>query len=129
MQGRPLRRIFVTHDHPDHMGLARWLQERHGAGLWMSEVGHRSTVDFLAASADAIAEARATFVTAHGMAVPAEATRRHGAGEHGRWYGGVATLSGVLAGGDALEAGGRRWQVVETAGHCRGHLCLHDAAR
>jgi glyoxylase-like metal-dependent hydrolase (beta-lactamase superfamily II) len=23
---------------------------------------------------------------------------------------------------------GRAWRIIETAGHCRGHLCLHDAA-
>jgi glyoxylase-like metal-dependent hydrolase (beta-lactamase superfamily II) len=30
LAGRRLARVFVTHDHPDHMGLARWLAERHG---------------------------------------------------------------------------------------------------
>ena len=40
-----LRRIFITHDHPDHMGLARWLQERHGAEVWMSAVAHESVAD------------------------------------------------------------------------------------
>jgi glyoxylase-like metal-dependent hydrolase (beta-lactamase superfamily II) len=28
-----------------------------------------------------------------------------------------------------VEAGSGRWQVIETGGHCRGHLCLHDAER
>ena len=26
-------------------------------------------------------------------------------------------------------SGGASWQVIETAGHCRGHLCLYDAER
>ena len=43
LDGRPLRRIFLTHDHPDHMGLSRWLHQRHAAPVWMSEIGHQST--------------------------------------------------------------------------------------
>ncbi len=31
--GRPVRRVIVTHYHPDHIGLAGWFQER-GADLW-----------------------------------------------------------------------------------------------
>jgi glyoxylase-like metal-dependent hydrolase (beta-lactamase superfamily II) len=34
--GRPVRRVIVTHYHPDHAGNAGWLCERFGAGLWMS---------------------------------------------------------------------------------------------
>jgi len=32
----PLNRIIVTHHHPDHLGLAGWLQDRCGAPLWIS---------------------------------------------------------------------------------------------
>ncbi|KHQ52932.1 Metallo-beta-lactamase [Mameliella alba] len=31
--GRPVRRVVVTHHHPDHMGLAGWFQTAHGAEL------------------------------------------------------------------------------------------------
>lgn len=37
MQGRPVRRVIVTHFHPDHVGLAGWLCERFGAELWMTQ--------------------------------------------------------------------------------------------
>src|SRR5690606_33378135 len=30
------RALFVTHVHPDHMGLAHWLQERYTIPVWMS---------------------------------------------------------------------------------------------
>ncbi|WP_323021481.1 MBL fold metallo-hydrolase [Pararhodobacter sp.] len=31
--GRPVRRVVVTHHHPDHVGLAGWFQTEHGAEL------------------------------------------------------------------------------------------------
>lgn len=33
MAGKPVRRAVVTHHHPDHVGLAGWLQSEHGAEL------------------------------------------------------------------------------------------------
>ena len=33
LAGRPVRRVIVTHHHPDHMGLAGWFQAE-GAELW-----------------------------------------------------------------------------------------------
>lgn len=33
--GKPVRRVIVTHHHPDHVGLAGWFQSEHGAELWM----------------------------------------------------------------------------------------------
>jgi len=35
LQGLPVRRLIVTHHHPDHVGLAGWFQEQ-GAELWMT---------------------------------------------------------------------------------------------
>ena len=36
MDGRPLKRVIVTHFHPDHSGLCGWLCEQHAAPLWIS---------------------------------------------------------------------------------------------
>ena len=33
LAGRPVRRVLITHHHPDHVGLAGWLQNRTGATL------------------------------------------------------------------------------------------------
>ena len=33
---RKLTRVFVTHRHPDHVGMAGWLTRRFGVKLWMS---------------------------------------------------------------------------------------------
>jgi glyoxylase-like metal-dependent hydrolase (beta-lactamase superfamily II) len=124
---RPLRRVFVTHDHPDHMGLAPWLAERHGAVVWMSEYAHRSSGEFLRTD-PATLEARIHgFLHQHGVELPPGVSASRG--DHREWYGGWPALGHAPQDRDVLEAGGGRWQVVETGGHCRGHLCLYDAER
>src|SRR5438445_13156768 len=35
--GRPVKRVIVTHHHPDHAGLALWLIERTAAVFWMPQ--------------------------------------------------------------------------------------------
>ena len=45
MGGRPVKRIVVTHYHPDHVGSAAWLESRTGAPVWMT------TSEFLSAHA------------------------------------------------------------------------------
>jgi glyoxylase-like metal-dependent hydrolase (beta-lactamase superfamily II) len=126
LAGRPLRRIVVTHDHPDHMGLARWLHERHGAPVWMSATAHQSTADYLAAAPDDLLAVRHGFLAAHGMDIDRDGLRALSGGEHGKWFGGLPPLGRPTQGGDLIEVDGRTWQVIETSGHCRGHLCLYD---
>ncbi len=33
LQGKPVKRVLITHHHPDHIGLAGWFQSEHGAEL------------------------------------------------------------------------------------------------
>ena len=47
--------------------------------------------------------------------------------EHGAWFGGLPPLAQAAAGGERVHAAGRDWDIIETSGHCRGHLCLYDA--
>ena len=125
--GRPIKRLFVTHDHPDHMGLAPWLFERHGAAVWMAEYAHRSSGEFLRTDPEALAARIRSFLHLHGVEVPPGAAAARG--DHRAWYGGWPPLAHAPADGDVIEAGRGRWRIIETAGHCRGHLCLYDADR
>jgi glyoxylase-like metal-dependent hydrolase (beta-lactamase superfamily II) len=67
------------------------------------------------------------FLRVHGAEAPA--AEIPGYGRRQRHSEPMPPLAAGLSDADLLEAGRGRWQVVETAGHCRGHLCLHDAER
>jgi glyoxylase-like metal-dependent hydrolase (beta-lactamase superfamily II) len=127
--GRPLRRVFITHDHPDHMGLASWLVERYGAEVWMSAWGHESSQRFLATSAADVQERAADFMQSHGMEVASFRSSSASRDPH-VWFGGLlGPIAGKPGDGSVLQMGGGHWRVIETGGHCGGHLCLHDAGR
>jgi glyoxylase-like metal-dependent hydrolase (beta-lactamase superfamily II) len=127
LSGRPLRRVFVTHDHPDHMGLAGWLAERHGAEVWMSGWGHESSQRFIAMEPEVVQTRNEAFLRSHGMEIAAKSLPS--ARDHRAWFGGRVRLDGQPGDGSVLQMGRGRWRVIETGGHCRGHLCLHDAER
>ncbi len=107
--------------------VCRWLVERHGAAVWMSEHAHRSSGEFLRTDPVALAERIRGFLHLHGVDVPPGAAAVRG--DHREWYGGWPPLAHAPCDGAVIEAGGGRWRVIETAGHCRGHLCLYDAER
>jgi glyoxylase-like metal-dependent hydrolase (beta-lactamase superfamily II) len=123
---RTIRRIFVTHDHPDHAGLAEWLADRHGAEVAMSAQAAQSMREFLAATPEVIAARVRAFLHAQGMEVrqpPADNLR----GDHREWFAGMPEVSEHPVDGSIFRAGPVTFECLETGGHCAGHLCLHDS--
>jgi glyoxylase-like metal-dependent hydrolase (beta-lactamase superfamily II) len=110
-----LELIVITHQHDDHAGLAGELRRRSGARL-------AGTAKLAAYLADA--EASMDADDAYALAL----MRRHGVTERTvqtlesisrafRRYAGSAQVDRVLAAGEELTAGGRRWRVHERPGH------------
>ncbi|HEX7373566.1 MAG TPA: MBL fold metallo-hydrolase, partial [Steroidobacteraceae bacterium] len=63
----------------------------------------------------------------HGMNIAPEGAQSQPRGTGDRWFDGVPPLDRACVDGELLQAGGRHWRLIETDGHCRGHLCLYDA--
>jgi len=122
---RPVTRIIVTHFHPDHLGLAAWLQEKTGApismtlgeylaghAVWHGLPGH--------ASADMVGQFRE-----NGL----EAARCDALATRGNAYrAGVPALPirfDRLFDGSTLSIGGHSWRVITGFGHSPEHASLH----
>lgn len=125
--GKPVKRLIVTHLHPDHVGLAGWFTRKWGIELQMSRT------DFLLCR---------NLVLDTGREAPKEALdfyRAAGIGERGlesyrKRFGGfgerVHRLPDIfrrLKEGDEMTIGGRRWRVVVGSGHAPEHVCLYCA--
>lgn len=120
-------RIFGTHFHPDHIGLAGWLAERFDARVWMTR-GEWLTAQLSRADArdelpaDVIALRRAAGWTDDQIAA---ATK----GGWGRMRSVVAQMPlgyRRLNDGDMLAVGTNAWRVVTGNGHSPEHACLLD---
>ena len=128
LRERPLRLIVVTHLHPDHAGLAAWLQNRHHVPVWTSRTTERQMRELLTPLADAEIDRRRDFYRAHGV-TDLDFLRASLTGERYR-----AAMSGAPEvahhprDDEQTDWTGRTWRWLETNGHAAGHLCLHDAA-
>jgi glyoxylase-like metal-dependent hydrolase (beta-lactamase superfamily II) len=120
---RGVERIIVTHLHPDHIGLARWLQERSGAPVWMLEGEienalhvwdpSRGTGDFvnymMRNGMDAKTAGATAGTTRLGVRVPERLI--------------------PLRPGDVIELAESESRVVHTPGHSDFHFVLLDEHR
>jgi glyoxylase-like metal-dependent hydrolase (beta-lactamase superfamily II) len=117
--------VFGTHLHPDHIGLAGWLCERHRVALWMTR-GEWLTARMLAA--DARDDTPVEMIAFWQSAGWSEAQVAHARMRGWRTFGQIVTPLPLgyirLRDGDALTIGAAEWRVVVGSGHSPEHACL-----
>ena len=125
LAGERITRVFATHFHPDHIGMAGWLGDRLGARLWMTREEWLS-----ARLAGHAADERweATLCRRWRLAGWDEAMITQMASEnHGGFGMSMAPLAPDyvrIRDGDTIRFGDVAWQVVVGRGHSPEHGCL-----
>ena len=123
--GRPLRRIIVTHFHPDHMGLAGWLTARWPCPMLTTQTEWLFARMLSLDGSDAARTAYADFYAATGAAPElAEQLCNRAHGGYRRVVSPVPIAFQRLRDGDRLTIGGRTWRVITASGHTPEHACL-----
>ncbi len=128
MSGRPLRRVIVTHMHPDHVGLAGWLVERFSCDMWMSRTEFLMCRNLVADTGRPAPEVGVRFYHEAGFDPIMLDQYRARFGEFGRFIENLPPQFQRLTAGQALKINGRYWQVVVGHGHSPEHVCLYCPA-
>ena len=124
-----VRRIVVSHHHPDHIGGSGALHRLTGAPLLASKSTIQQAPDVWGdrGRMDSYFESIDEHLHEHGLP--------HDVAEQLRHEADLARMAvnlppddawEPLEDGDRIEAAGRTWHVVATPGHADGHIVLHD---
>lgn len=122
-----VRSVVVTHHHPDHYGLAGWMQERSGCSVRMSERAYAEAMLMWGPGADMENELP-RFMARHGLPEQlARELKAHQAGIRSQVT--PQPEISLVDSARPFRMGGTDWQPVETCGHAPGHLSFYDAGR
>jgi glyoxylase-like metal-dependent hydrolase (beta-lactamase superfamily II) len=123
---RPLTRILLTHLHPDHAGLAAWLQQRFSVPVWTSAATLEQLRMLLGETTAPMLAERLAFFARHGVDPIEQMAPSLGSKGYRDSVAGVPQESRLMRDDDETQIGSRQWRWLETGGHAHGHLCLHS---
>ncbi|WP_251033627.1 MBL fold metallo-hydrolase [Bacillus sp. ISL-75] len=120
IQPKEIKTIYLTHFHPDHAGLAGWMQQLTGAQVYMHEIDAQMMKHVWG---DDSTQARniKEMVLEHGTPlVLADEIER----QMDLMIDHLRPLPPISSIAKQVEFAGKQWQVIHTPGHSTGHICF-----
>ena len=122
-----ISRIIVTHYHPDHIGLAHWLEEKTGSAVYITEQEWRTSYRMYY-QRESFAQVYAKQCAALGLPqdriADVVASR-----DYRRLVQQLPRRVEMLEPNQSLMCGTHRWQVLIGRGHAPEHACLWNEAQ
>ncbi|MDR3508906.1 MAG: MBL fold metallo-hydrolase [Caulobacteraceae bacterium] len=123
--GKPITRVFVTHLHPDHIGLAGWIGRKFGARTWMTRLEYLQCRMLFADTGREAPQDAIDFYRGCGWDEEALETYRARFGGFGKAIYQLPDSYHRLKDGDEVTIGDQAWRVVTGSGHSPEHACLY----
>ncbi len=127
LAGRPVRRLIVTHFHPDHMGLAGWLTDKFGIQMWTTKSEWDAATELYYHGGEELLELAMPFYHAAGFADTLMAEVEARGNPYPRRASPIPESYRRIVDGEAMDIGGRAWRVMVGTGHSPEHACLYCA--
>jgi glyoxylase-like metal-dependent hydrolase (beta-lactamase superfamily II) len=123
--GKPVRRVLITHYHPDHAGNGAWLCERTRAELWMSRGEYLTVHAARHGAAGYSPEAQKSLFLANGLPQDQANALLSRGGLYRNLVPDFPLSHHRLYEGERVKAGGREWRVMIGFGHAPEHVSLY----
>ena len=125
---KQIKRVVLTHYHPDHAGNAAWLVQKLGAEFWTTQGEYLTAHAVRASSAGYTTEAVLEVFRKNGLASERAATM----GGRGNRYAALVPEFPLsyrrIIEGDRVKMGGHEWRAFIGHGHAPEHLSLYCEA-
>ncbi len=122
---RGMTRVFVTHMHPDHVGLAGWLTRKFGVRLWMTQLEYLYCRAMVSDTGREAPDDALRFYRRAGWSETAVENYRARFGNFGKHIHTLPDSFRRLSDGDRVDIGGHCWLVIVGRGHSPEHACLY----
>jgi glyoxylase-like metal-dependent hydrolase (beta-lactamase superfamily II) len=128
LKGKKVRRVVLTHYHPDHAGNAAWLCQRHGAQLWTTQGEYLTAHAVRTSSAGYTADAVLAVFGKNGLDEARAARMRAPRNRYAELVPEFPLSYRRIIEGDETAVGGQRWRAIVGHGHAPEHLSLHSSS-
>lgn len=117
-------RVFVTHMHPDHVGMAGWLTRKYGCKLWMTRLEYLTCRVLASDTGREAPEDGLDFYRRAGWDEDAIESYRTKFGDFGKVIYALPDSYRRLHDGERLRIGEYDWRVMVGTGHSPEHACF-----
>jgi glyoxylase-like metal-dependent hydrolase (beta-lactamase superfamily II) len=125
VKDKPIKRLIVTHYHPDHIGLLKWLCEQCEPEVYMSNPTYAHAQRMFTSDFSVHTPALQKFCQAHDAPNPEFFTGFLSGGMYRRIVSGIIDNVTALDDDAEITMGGRRWRAIMSNGHARGHISFY----
>ena len=125
--GKRLSRIFATHMHPDHIGMAGWLTRKFNCRLWMTQLEYLNCRVLTADTGREAPDDGVMFYRRAGWSSGAIENYQARFGNFGKRIHPLPESYRRIKDGEEIRIGANTWRVIVGTGHSPEHACLYCA--
>ncbi|MFQ5660657.1 MAG: MBL fold metallo-hydrolase [Gammaproteobacteria bacterium] len=125
LQGKPIRRIIITHFHPDHFGLSKWISEHYQVAPQATLATQERAEYMLQTDAPAEQGPITGFYRSHGIDAPMKFADFATGQSYREIVSGLPAEMSVINDNDKMIIAGKSWRAIICNGHAQGHLSLY----
>jgi glyoxylase-like metal-dependent hydrolase (beta-lactamase superfamily II) len=122
---KQIRRVVLTHYHPDHAGNAEWLCTRFGVELWTTQGEYLTAHAVRASAAGYTTEAVLKVFQRNGLDAAKHAAMSGRGNRYAQLVPGFPHSYRRIIDGDVVKIGKHEWRAIVGHGHAPEHLSLY----